>query len=83
MNPLYLILCSLDFVKSKGRMDENVMEKRDGEFKRKIAIWKQRNQNKNSAWGNGTQNLIDKIYLKGSELKISFKEEALGQDAKW
>lgn len=50
MNPLYLILCLLDFVKNKGRMDENVTdEKRDGEFKQKTAIWKQRNQNKNSA----------------------------------
>lgn len=84
MNPLYLILCLLDFVKNKGRMDENVTdEKRDGEFKQKTAIWKQRNQNKNSAWGNETQNLIDKIYLRWSELKINFKEEALGQDAKW
>lgn len=24
-NPLYLILCSLNFVKNKGRMDENTM----------------------------------------------------------
>lgn len=59
MNPLYFILFSLNFVKNKGRTDENMMfENREMVSSSDKLPIKKRNQNQNPGRRNVTQDLI-------------------------